>query len=413
MDAKIVLLACFFLTEGFAYLLTFLNLRYLRKEVALPADFGMLLDADLLKKTRAYTAVRSSFSLIESLFSAVLLIVFLYGGIFDRYTAWVASLSLPFPLQGAVYFLLLSYISTIFGLPFGMYGTFRIENRFGFNTMSIRLWIIDLCKSLALTTVIVGTLLAVGFWIVQASPDFWWLFVWGFFLLFSIFMMYLAPYVIEPLFHTFTPLEDQTLQERISAMLRKAGIRVSRVFVMDASRRSTHTNAYFTGIGRVKRIVLYDTLMKRLDADEVLAVLAHEAGHWKKKHVLKMIVLVETAALGAAYGAFRLLASGLPGRVFDLSRPSFFADLVVLGVIFSIISVPLTPLMSSLSRRHEKEADRFATELSGMPQKLATSLMKLTRDNLANLRPHPLYAWWYYSHPPVLERVKALKEAAQ
>jgi STE24 endopeptidase len=224
--------------------------------------------------------------------------------------------------------------------------------------------------------------------------------------------MYISPYVIEPLFNKFTPLEGEGLAEKISGMMGKTGIRVSRVFRIDASKRSRHTNAYFTGIGKVKRIVLYDTLLSMMDEGEVLAVLAHEAGHWKKKHVLKMIALFETLSLIGAYAAFRILQSDALADIFHIQGEAFFAKLIILGFIAGIVFFPFTPLFSALSRRHEREADRFAVELAPQPEAMATSLIKLSKDNLSNLHPHPLYAMVYYSHPPVVERVKRIREMA-
>jgi STE24 endopeptidase len=195
--------------------------------------------------------------------------------------------------------------------------------------------------------------------------------------------------------------------------MERAGLKVSRVFQVDASRRSTHSNAYFTGIGKVKRIVLFDTLLSQMSQDEILAVLAHEVGHWKKKHVLKRIILTEVMAFCGFYLAFLLLnASWLPGLA-GLSEASFYARVVILGFISSIVMFPLTPLWSFLSRRDERESDRYAVELTGNPDPMASALVKLTKENLSNLHPHPLYAAFYYSHPPVVERIRSLKAGAR
>jgi len=277
--------------------------------------------------------------------------------------------------------------------------------------MTFKLWLTDLAKSTGISTILMGIALGAVFWIVQASPGYWWLFIWGFFFVFSLFMMYISPYVIEPLFNKFSPLEEGLLEERIKDMMKKTGIKVSRVFRIDASRRSHHTNAYFTGIGKVKRIILYDTLMEKMGEEEILAILAHEAGHWKKKHVLKMIVLFELLSLAGAYIAFRILKTDFLA-LFGFGGGSFFSKLVLLGFIFSIVSFPFTPIFSYISRRHENQADRFAVRLSPNPESLATSLIKLSKDNLSNLHPHPLYAAFHYSHPPIVERVQRIKEMA-
>lgn len=410
IEYQIVLLAAFLLVQGVEYWLKFVNLNHMRRYgMNVPRGFEGYVDEETLKKTYEYAVEKNSLSVKESLFSSVLLLIFLFGGLLNLYNAWVNSLGLSFIPSGIVFFLVLSYVSTLLTLPFSLYGTFRVENKYGFNTMTAKLWITDFLKTTALSTLLLTVALSAGFWIIKISPGYWWIFIWGFFFLFSIFMMYISPYVIEPLFNKFTPLEGHELEDRIRSLMERAGITVSRVFKIDASRRSRHTNAYFSGIGKVKRIVLYDTLLELMDDNEILAVLAHEAGHWKKKHVLKMIAVTEMIALAVAYISFRLLKIDLLAGIFNIQGASFFARVVVLGFIFSIASFPATPAFSYFSRRHENEADRFAADLTSAPEWLATALMKLSKDNLSNLHPHPLYAKFYYSHPPVVERVGRLK----
>lgn len=410
---QIVLLMAFLVVQGIEYWLKAANLGYMKKYgMNVPKGFEGYIDEQTLKKTYEYAVETNSLSVKESLFSSILLLLFLFGGLLNLYNSWINSLGLPFILRGIIFFLLLSYISTFLSLPFSLYGTFRIENRYGFNTMTPRLWIVDFLKSTALSTVLLGIVLSAGFWIIMESPRYWWLFIWGFFFIFSLFMMYISPYVIEPLFNKFTPLEGHELEDRIRVLMERAGIRISRVFKIDASRRSRHTNAYFSGIGKVKRIVLYDTLLELMDDNEILAVLAHEAGHWKKKHVLKMIIMTEVIAFAVAYISFRLLKVDFLASIFDIYGTSFFAKIVVLAFIYSIVSFPAAPVFSYFSRNHENEADRFASDLTNEPLWLATALMKLSKDNLSNLHPHPLYAKIYYSHPPVVERVERLNRIA-
>jgi len=411
---QFLILVVYLLVQAAQYWLDLLNIRHMKQYgMTVPAGFEGQIDESVLKKAVSYTLERNRVGLIESVIGSVVLIIFLYAGLLNLYGNRLSSFALPFPVQGLLFFLFLSYASSFLSIPFSLYTTFRIENKYGFNTMTLKLWVTDFIKSTLILTVLMGIALFCGFWIVQKSPAHWWLFGWGFFFIFSIFMMYVSPYVIEPLFNRFTPLEGDTLEEKIKTMMQKTGIRISRVFRMDASKRSRHTNAYFTGIGKTKRIVLYDTLINKMDEDEVLAVLAHEAGHWKKKHVLKMIVVFEALSLAGAYIAFRVLSTGLLAEVFGLRGSAFFAELVILSFIFSILVFPFTPLFSVFSRRHEREADRFAVGLAPKPDALATSLIKLSKDNLSNLHPHPLYAWFYYSHPPVVERARKIREMAK
>ena len=408
-----LILVAYLIVQAIHYWLDYINIRHMKRQgLMIPQGFEGHIDEAVLSKTHAYTIEHNTLSLVESVFSNIITVIFLYGGLLGIYSSWVSSLSMPFIFQGVVFFLLLSYAGTLLSIPFSLYNTFRIENKYGFNTMTMKLWIADLIKSTLISTMLMGLVLACGLWIVQKSPDLWWLYVWSFFFVFSIFMMYISPYVIEPLFNKFTPLEGEGLEQRIKAMMEKTGIRISRVFKIDASKRSHHTNAYFTGIGKTKRIVLYDTLLNRMDEDEVLAVLAHEAGHWKKRHLLKMIVVFEALSLIGAYLAFRVLRTGILAGIFDIQGNSFFAELVILSFIFSVVVFPFTPLFTAFSRRHEREADRFAVDLAPKPDALATSLIKLSKDNLSNLHPHPLYAVIYYSHPPVVERVRSIREMA-
>jgi STE24 endopeptidase len=222
-------------------------------------------------------------------------------------------------------------------------------------------------------------------------------------------MMYISPYVIEPLFNKFNPLEEQVLVEQIKHMLHKVSITVSRVFRMDASKRSRHTNAYFSGIGRVKRIILYDTLLEIMNHDEILAVLAHEAGHWKRRHILKMIIATEFLSFFLLYGVSRIFQTDFLTDLFYVQNGTFFAKIVILGFLGGIVSLLFIPFSSSISRRFEREADRFAFCLSGNNKSMISALIKLSKDNLSNLHPHHLYAAFYYSHPPMVQRIEHIR----
>ena len=393
---EIIILLSYLCVTAFGYWLQFINLRHLKRYGDIvPEEFKGYVDEDLLKKTRDYTLEHSRFGFIESLFSNVLVIVFLFCGLLNIYNSWIVSFNLSFILSGLVFLLMLSFAKTIISIPFDLYSTFKIENKYGFNTMTGKLWVTDFIKSILLSTILIAIMTSAALFLIKISPDYWWFFVWLFFLLFSLFMMYISPYVIEPLFNKFTPVEDEEMEGSIKDLMKKAGITVSRVFKMDASKRSKHTNAYFSGIGKVKRIVLYDTLLQIMDKNEILSVLAHEAGHWKKKHILKMLVLVESMSFIGIYISYRIIKTGLLSRLFDIQADTIFANLILLGFIGGIVFFPLTPLFSYLSRRHEKEADRFAMKTAGNPEAMATSLIKLSKDNLSNLHPHPLYASFY------------------
>ena len=409
MTVTMILFILYLFVIASSYWLRSINLSHLKRHGSeVPSGFEGTIDTGILAKTTAYTLEKSRVGLVESVVDNILLLVFLFGGMLSLYDRWIGSLSGSFVVSGLLFFLFLTLAQTLFEIPFSLYNTFRIENRYGFNTMTKQLWLADLLKSTAITILLLSLLVSGALSLIRWSPGFWWLWVWGFFAAVIIFLMYIAPYVIEPLFFKFSPVKEEGLEEEIRTMMEKAGVKVSRVMQVDASRRSRHSNAYFPGIGRVKRIVLFDTLLTQMNHQEILAILAHELGHWKKGHIRKRIILTEAGGLLVSYLAFRLLQwGGLPGLI-GLTQSSFPAQMVILMFLGSLVAFPFTPLSSWLSRRHEWQADQFACELSGAPDALATALIKLSGENLANLHPHPLYAKFYYSHPPVVERVQRL-----
>jgi STE24 endopeptidase len=411
MTVTVILFILYIFIVAVGYWLRSINLSHLKLHGGeVPSGFEGTIDAGILAKTTAYTLEISKVGLVESVADNMLLLVFVFGGLLGIYDQWILSLSNSFLVSGLLFFLFLALAETLFEIPFSLYQTFRIENRYGFNTTTKTLWLTDLLKSTVISALLLSLLVAGAFTLIRWSPGFWWLWVWGFFAAVSIFLIYIAPYVIEPLFFKFSPVEEKGLEEEIRKMMERAGVQVSRVMQVDASRRSRHSNAYFTGIGIVKRIVLFDTILTQMSHKEILAILAHEVGHWKMGHMLKRLILIEAGGLLGFYLAFRLLQwGGLPGLV-GMTLASFPAQVVILIFLGSLVAFPLTPLWSWLSRRHEWQADRFACGLSGMPDALATALIKLSRENLANLHPHPFYAKFFYSHPPVVERVQTLLE---
>jgi STE24 endopeptidase len=412
--AYLILIFCLYaVTEGFEYFLEYLNLRHMKRcGLQVPREFEGKIDESLLKRTEAYEAEKIRFGFISSIFGNAASILFFFGGLLNVYNSWVADLNWPFVLSGVIFFLFLSYANTLLSIPFTLHSTFKIEKKYGFNTMTPKLWLTDFLKSLILSTILTGTLVAVGMWLVQTSPDHWWIWMWIFFLVLSLFIMYISPYVIEPLFNKFSPIGEKGLEDKIKDLMRRVDIRVSRVFKIDASKRSRHTNAYFSGIGRVKRIILYDTLLEKMDDDEILSVLAHEAGHWKKKHVLKMIVLTEIVSMIGIYISYRVLQTDFLTDLFRIKYGTFFAKVAILGFIGGIVSFPFTPLSSLLSRRFERESDNFACKVTGTKEAMVRALIKLSRDNLSNLHPHPLYATFYYSHPPVVQRIRDIRKSS-
>ena len=411
---KWLLLVLYLLVLVFRLWLRHLNLQHLQQHGhKVPAGFTEVVDQELLAKTSDYTLANSRVGLIESLFGSLLLLVFLFGGLIDWYDSWIRGLTTSFIGQGVLFVLGLTLVQAVLDVPFNLYRTFVLEERFQFNTSTPRIWFTDLLKSLGIGCLLLSLITAGALALVQSSPNSWWLWVWGFLALVTLLLMYLSPVLIEPLFFKFQPLQKEELAERVKVVMGQAGLQVDRVQQVDASRRSKHSNAYFTGIGRVKRIVLFDTLLEQMTDDEIIGVLAHEAGHWKLGHIWKRLLTMELVALAACWLAWQLLAWGGLANLFGFDQLSFTAQVVLLGFLVSLVSFPLTPLSSVLSRRHEWQADRFALDLTGESLPLSQALIKLCKENLSNLHPHPLYAWFYYSHPPVVARIARLSDGTR
>lgn len=410
LDRPVLYLVLFLLIAAAEHALRLLNLRHLRgREHAVPDEFSGRVEASALERIVHYTADQNLWALVVTLYGQALLVTFFFGGglnwVQTRLAGWGERLVAPGVLLG----LALGLAWVLLHIPFDLFRTFRLEQAYGFNTQTPGRWVVDLMKELLVGGVLGSALLAGVLALVRAFPDHWWLWVWGFYLAFTLVVQYLSPYVLEPLFNRFTPVPE-ALAGEVRALSERAGIRVGKVFQMDASRRSRHTNAYFTGLGRVKRIVLYDTLLAKLETPEVLAVLAHEAGHWRGRHVLKRLAASALISLGVLYALFLVLRLGAGSGLFGLPAGAFLGQAVFALFMVSFLSRPFLPLLTLWSRCQERAADRFATRLLGTGEPLRQALIKLTLDNLSNLWPHPWYAAVYYSHPPILKRLRDLQK---
>ena len=374
-----------------------------------PEPFDAQISSTEHAKAADYTIATVRFRRIETVFDAAVLLALTIGGGLDaidtlwRRTGW----SQPW-LGTAVIFTLLGLTGAL-GLPFALWRTFRLEARFGFNRLTPRLFVVDRLKSLLLAAAIgIPAVLVVLSLMERAGPT-WWLWAWVLWLALMLLMSWAWPVLIAPLFNTFTPLSDAALRERIESLLQRCGFASKGVFVVDGSRRSAHGNAYFTGIGRNKRIVFFDTLLERLEPPEVEAVLAHELGHFSLKHVRKrLLVSIALSFCGLA------LLGWLAGRpafytTLGVSTPSTHAALLLFLLAVPPFALFLTPLTSIWSRRHEFEADAFAARTADA-RELVSALVKLYRDNASTLTPDPVYSAFYYSHPPALTRITRLQQ---
>jgi STE24 endopeptidase len=312
---------------------------------------------------------------------------------------------------GLLFFVLPGLILHAIEIPFDYYNTFVLEEKYGFNRYTVKLWIADQVKAGLVGAALFAVLLSLVLAAVRFSPDRWWL--WGFLVVsfVQIALAELYPLVIAPLFNKFTAVADEALAARIGALMERGGIAVKTILRMDAGRRSRHTNAYFTGLGKAKRIVLFDTLLDSHPGEEILGVLAHEAGHYKKRHVLKQMAVFEIILLASFYLAYCLLGWAALYRAFGFEAVVPFAGLFLISIFAGKLGFFVKPLFMAFSRRFEREADLFSVGLLGSAAPMIASLKRIAVDNLANLDPHPLYVLFNYSHPPLVERIKALDSA--
>ena len=375
-----------------------------------PRSFVDLIDQKTLSKMRDYTVATSRVGSIEHLVGDTVILAVVLSGFLPWLNEKISALDLHFVLSGILFFFSCSLIMGVVDIPFDLYRNFVIEKRFSFNTLTMKLWITDLIKSLVISAVVMGIFLAVFFSLVHHAPRSWWVWVWVFFIFFQLLIMWLYPVVIAPLFNKFEPIEDEELKSRILMLANKTGIDVKGLYTMDAGKRSKHSNAYFTGIGKAKRIVLFDTLVEAHTKDEISAVLAHELGHWKKGHIKKQLAASMALSLGVLYLAYIFVSHDVLYTTFGFDGITIYAGLFLLTIIAKPFSFFLTPFGCMISRHFERQADDYAFSLTGDAVSLVNALKQLAKQNLANLHPHPAYAWFYYSHPPLVERIERLKQ---
>ncbi len=396
----------------FRWFLTYLNVRHLRQYGhRVPDVFRDEIDEATLARMSDYAANSSRFGAVEHFFNDAVTLIILLSGFLPLLVGFILSWELNVILSGLIFFGILALISSILDIPFSLYSTFVIEKKYGFSTITLKLWLADLIKSLLISAILMGILLGAMLALIRYAEYSWWFWVWLVFSGFQFLMVWLYPVLIAPLFNKYEPVQDEALKESIIALMTKVGLKTEGVFQVDAGKRSKHTNAYFTGLGKTKRIVLYDTLLTSHSSDEILSVLAHEAGHWEKKHIMKQLVFTEVASLGVFYLIYRLMDWPLLYHTFGFEEKIPYAGLLLIAALIGTVSFFLTPISAMVMRKFEREADDYCLNLIGTAKPMANALKRLAKDNLANLHPHPFYAWYYYSHPPLAERIACLQLA--
>lgn len=391
---------------------TLLNLKAL--EPKLPAEFADVYDAEKYEKSQNYTRVTEKYGIFESIFSLMLMLGFWFTGGFGWLDNLVRDFGYNEIITGLIFMGILFSSQMLIMLPFQLYETFVIEEQFGFNKTTLKTFIMDQVKGLVLLVVIGAPILALILWIFDAVPLAW-LWAWAAFTVIQLLLTYIAPSVFLPMFNKFEPMAEGELKDAINKMAKKCDFPLTELFIMDGSKRSTKSNAFFTGFGKNKKIALFDTLVENHTTEGLVGILAHEIGHFKCKHIVQRMVIgiIQSAVVFFLLG----LVTDKNGPVaehlfaaFKTDNVSVYAGLIFFGLLFAPVKKVLSIFGNLSSRKHEFEADAYATEAQGTPDHLIQSLKKLSADNLVNLTPHPLPVFLDYSHPPMLVRLEALKK---
>ena len=391
---------------GLERFLSYLNIRNSKKN--LPPELSDIYDAEKYQKQQEYFRTNSKFGMISGTFSfLVTLSMYVFGG-FGWLDGMLNSYIENDMLMSLAFFGVIFLASDLIGIPFEWYDTFVIEQKFGFNKVTPRIFILDKLKSWLISALLGAGLLSLIMWIYSLTPDYFWLFGWSAVTVFGLFMGLFYSELIVPLFNKQTPLEEGALRTAIEKFAAKAGFKLKNIFVIDGSKRSTKANAYFTGFGPKKRIVLYDTLMDKLTTDEIVSVLAHEIGHNKHKHTIKNMVLSFTTTLVLFYLLGIFLHSDSLAQALGGSKANFHLNVLAFGILYSPISLVLDLITNVLSRKYEYQADTF-TANHGLGSELLSGLKKLSSTSLSNLMPHPAYVFFHYSHPTLYQRIKNIK----
>lgn len=406
----VIILATLLISYTLNIITDILNLKALNQE--LPDEFKGVFDSEKYRKSQEYTQTKTKFGFIGSTFGLTVTLAFWFSGGFNYLDQIVRNWQLHPIWTGLIYIGILVLLKAIISLPFSLYSTFVIEEKYGFNKTTPATFILDLIKGLFISLILGAPLLAGVLVFFYYAGDLAWVYCWIATVIFILIVQYIAPNWIMPLFNKFTPLEEGELRSAIENYAESVKFPLKGIFVMDGSKRSTKSNAFFAGFGKNKRIALFDTLIEKNSVSELVSVLAHEIGHYKKKHILKSLI-ISILHMGIM---FYLLSIFLTHHglfdAFYMVHASVYAGLIFFGMLYTPIEMILSIFLNIFSRKNEYEADRFAAETIENPNSMIQALKNLSADNLSNLTPHPLYVFLNYSHPPVLQRIKAIKEAA-
>jgi STE24 endopeptidase len=410
---SIVFLLAVAATTGIRLWLAFRHIRHVQaNRNRVPAAFVSDIDLEAHRKAADYTSAKTRLSATVIAFDAAVLLVLTFGGVLQWLDEIAVSVFAGEILRGTLFIALLAVLISALELPFGLYRTFGIETRFGFNKMTFGMWLADLAKH-ALVTALLGLPLVLAvLWLMERMGDLWWFYVWLVWVGFSTLLLVVYPLFIAPLFNKFSPMQEGEMKNRIERLIERCGFTSKGLFVMDGSKRSSHGNAYFTGFGKGKRIVFFDTLLNRLEVPEIEAVLAHELGHFRMRHVIKRLAWTFAASLILLAVLGALMDEAWFFESLGVNYPATDAmALVLFFMVMPVFIFPIQPFMAMYSRKHEFEADEYAARFTPA-RDLIRALVKLYKDNASTLTPDPLHSAWYDSHPPAAIRIGRLEKMA-
>lgn len=407
-----VFAACYAVHAVWEISLTLLNNAEMRRNAgAVPEYFRDKIDEKRYAKAIAYNLEKARFGLFTKGYDVVVTFWILLSGLLGSLDAWVGGWAGEGIFRSVAYCGAIGLFLTLLRIPLSLYSHFVLEEKYGFNKMTLGTFLIDLLKGVLLGAALGGPILTLIFWLYQKAGALWWLWAFGAVYGFEFLMAAIYPTFLAPIFNKFTPLPDGTLKESITTLAKKIQFKMSGIFTIDGSKRSAHSNAYFAGMGRLRRIVLFDTLQTQLTEREIIAVLGHEMGHNKLKHIQKMLVMGFLTSLAGFYALSLLIGWEPLYEAFRAGAPAPHKALVIVSLFGSHFTFFLKAITNALSRRYEYASDAFSVKVVGDPEAMASSLVALSRENLSNLTPHPLYSFYHYTHPTTLERVKAIQSA--
>ena len=409
INTYLIAYICIYLISFAVYIaIEGINLTYLKKfGQKVPVAFEGMIDEKELQKISRYTEDNIRFKLFQTSISKIIFLYIILSGVLPWLAQSLARMNVI--IAGLIFFALIGLVEILMGLPFDYYHSFVLEETYGFNTKTLKIWLSDLAKSMVVLIILGTFLLSTLLLMVTYAGQSWWIWAWIIFSLFQLMMTILYPTVIAPLFNKFTWLEDSGLKEAIERLAKTQGLTIEGIYQMDASKRTRHTNAYFSGMGKAKRIVLFDSLIRSHGQDEILAILAHEIGHLKKNHIKKQFILVSLVSLFLFFLASKLLTWEVMYHSFGFSNMPCYVGLFLVGILWEPVNFFMSPMGMAISRKFERQADVYSLGILKTAKPLSTALKKMAKENLSNLTPHPLYVCFNYSHPPLLERIEYLE----